>query len=61
VCPKTGDVYTGEWRNGKKEGYGTFIWAKNGARYEGEWVNNIQHGKGTYIKANGDIHKGEWR
>lgn len=31
-----GRSYEGSFKNGKREGYGTFIW-NTGAKYEGEW------------------------
>jgi hypothetical protein len=33
VCPDTGNRYTGEWKDGKKDGLGLQIWAVNGTRY----------------------------
>ncbi|TMW68931.1 hypothetical protein Poli38472_001087 [Pythium oligandrum] len=38
--------YTGEWQDGKKHGYGVFVYA-NGSKYEGEWFHDLRHGKGT--------------
>ena len=34
-----GDVYSGEWTDGKKHGTGTYRWA-NGKVFEGLWENN---------------------
>ncbi len=33
---ENGIVYTGEWLDGMKDGYGEQIWP-DGTRYEGEW------------------------
>jgi hypothetical protein len=41
-----GDVYIGEWREGKKEGTGTMKWAF-GDKYEGEWLADKMHGQGS--------------
>ena len=47
-----GNVYTGMWKNGKREGMGTYILSKNsrfaGNRYAGHWENDMMHGNGTY-------------
>jgi len=50
--------YFGEWENGLKHGYGTFIW-ENGAKYFGEYKDGKQHGQGTYTWAAGDKYIGE--
>ena len=39
--------YIGEWKNGKKNGVGTFTYA-SGGKYIGEWQHNRKHGRGTY-------------
>lgn len=39
------DVYTGDFKNGLKEGNGVYTYA-NGDKYTGEWKNNLQHGIG---------------
>ncbi len=40
-CGKTkfanGNIYWGEFKDGNKEGYGTFEWA-DGERYIGQWM-----------------------
>ena len=33
------DIYQGEWRAGKANGYGVFV-DTNGSMYEGEWLND---------------------
>ena len=37
------DVYEGEWRDDKANGYGVYVHV-NGARYEGHWKNDLQDG-----------------
>ena len=51
----SGNRYTGQWRNGKKDGFGTMVWIwdnKNNPRerfsYEGYWKNGQEHGYGIY-------------
>lgn len=41
-----GDIYQGEWKEGKACGAGIFI-DKLGSMYEGEWYNDLYHGRGT--------------
>jgi hypothetical protein len=41
-----GDIYQGEWKEGKACGKGVFI-DQAGSMYEGEWKNDAYHGKGT--------------
>lgn len=40
-----GDIYQGEWQNGKAHGAGVFCDMK-GSMYIGEWENDMQHGQG---------------
>jgi hypothetical protein len=43
----SGDVYEGEWVNGKFQGKGTYIW-KNGQKYQGEYFEGLRHGDGDF-------------
>jgi len=40
-----GDIYQGEWKQGKANGQGTFV-DTNGSMYKGQWLNDVYHGKG---------------
>lgn len=40
-----GEVYEGEWSNGKIEGKGVFF-REDGTSYTGEWMNGKQNGYG---------------
>lgn len=51
--------YTGEWKNDKKHGQGTFRW-ENGMSYEGEWANNKRNGLGTFTWPNKQVFTGQW-
>jgi len=42
-----GDIYEGNWVDGKKQGQGTYR-NKKGEFYEGYWVNGKMEGKGIY-------------
>lgn len=44
---QTAAVYTGDWKNNLKHGFGSQTWS-NGNKYEGEWQNSKRHGHGTY-------------
>lgn len=51
--------YVGEFKEGKRHGFGTFYYA-NGAKYQGEWDNNVKHGQGIFIFEDGNIYSGEF-
>ena len=46
----TGNSYTGEFIDGKRNGKGKYIWS-NGDWYEGKWKNNVFNGYGTFYFA----------
>lgn len=48
-----GDIYEGEWKNGKPDGTGTMTYMLGGA-YEGEWKNGKRDGKGVMTFAGSD-------
>ena len=53
--------YEGELKDGKKEGYGKFIWT-NGEYYIGQWVNDEREGKGILYYNNNKIkYEGEFK
>jgi len=54
-----GNVYTGQWQDGQRNGKGVMTWA-NGDRYEGEFAGDLRHGQGTFIKADGTRYSGVW-
>ncbi len=51
--------YKGEFRENKKQGKGTYIWA-NGNRYEGDFVDDEPSGRGKFTFASGDQYEGEY-
>jgi S1-C subfamily serine protease len=71
-CPKSGffhncagtfywedqRAYIGEWKGGKKDGYGMFI-SKYG-HYVGDWKQDRKHGFGTLSLKSGHKHTGKW-
>ena len=56
----SGNMYEGDWVDGKIEGVGTLTYT-DGDRYVGSWSDGQMHGTGTYYYASGDIYEGEWR
>ena len=55
-----GDKYTGEWKNDKRHGQGTYTHA-NGDKYVGNFKDEKYHGQGTYTYANGDKYVGNFK
>lgn len=51
-----GDVFEGEWKCDKANGYGIYI-HKNGARYEGNWKDDFQDGYGIETWADGSKYE----
>jgi hypothetical protein len=55
-----GDKFFGEFRNHKRNGFGTYTW-KNGNKYAGEFVNDKIEGQGTFSFNNGNRYVGPFR
>ena len=57
---KNGDVYDGDWYEGKKDGFGKMTYA-NGDIYDGEWEDDCQHGNGKMTYKNDNFeYFGSW-
>jgi len=55
-----GDIYVGQWRAGKKNGRGTYTYAKDSTKLVGDWENGkIQVGK--WVFPNGTFYSGKFR
>ena len=55
-----GDYYTGEIKDGKRHGEGTFTF-EHGNTYVGQWKDDKKHGLGKATFASGQVsHDGEW-
>jgi hypothetical protein len=54
----SGDKYKGEWKDGKKNGRGTYTWA-NGAKCESSYREDLTIGISDCIQNNGDRYVGE--
>ena len=53
-----GDSFAGEFKEGKRNGQGTYTYA-NGSKYVGEFKDDNYNGQGTQLFANGDKYVGE--
>ena len=56
-----GDMYVGEFQNGKKNGQGTYTFATSGNKYVGEYKNDMRSGNGTATYETGDKYVGEFK
>ena len=60
-----GDKYTGEFKDGKKHGKGTFNFLANnsfkGDKYVGEFKDDRRNGQGTYTHSFGNGYVGEFK
>jgi len=55
----SGDVFEGEFQNGRIEGRGSLT-DKAGNRYVGTFKDSLRHGKGVEKMATGDIYEGQF-
>ena len=55
-----GNVYEGEWKEGKKHGRGKETYA-TGNVYDGEWLEGRKHGRGKQTLADGSLYDGEFQ
>jgi len=53
-------TYAGDWKDDKRDGYGTFFWNKS-SLYAGEWKNDLREGHGERIWPNGNKYIGEYK
>ena len=54
-----GDIYTGEWAAGKKEGNGTYIFKATEAKVAGTWAANVLV-SGTFSDKYGNAYTGDF-
>ena len=52
--------YSGQFKDNKKDGQGTFIYPLGG-KYVGEWKENEKSGQGTYTSSSGAKYVGEFK
>ncbi|KAH3745500.1 2-isopropylmalate synthase [Pelomyxa schiedti] len=57
---KDGDVYEGEFSNGKREGKGVYGFG-DGRVYDGQWKAGLRHGRGRMVYPDGSVYSGQWK
>merc|ERR1719295_301397 len=55
-----GSTYAGGYVNGRKEGWGTYVWP-DGSVYKGEWMKDKQDGYGKFVWADGNVYEGSFK
>ena len=56
---KNGDVYFGEFYNGRRHGYGVYQWA-NGDMWYGAYRGGYRDGYGMLVKPDRHVYYGKW-
>lgn len=56
-----GDIYEGEWEQGVRHGFGTYVWTDVGDSYIGSWRDGNIDGSGDYFWKDGRIYRGQWK
>eukprot|EP01088_Endostelium_zonatum_P018011 TRINITY_DN55_c0_g1_i1.p1 TRINITY_DN55_c0_g1~~TRINITY_DN55_c0_g1_i1.p1 ORF type:complete len:227 (-),score=65.28 TRINITY_DN55_c0_g1_i1:113-793(-) len=56
----SGDVFMGQYQNGKRNGYGTYVHA-NGDYYKGMYRNGLKEGRGEERTVDGETYIGEFK
>ncbi len=56
----TGDMYSGNFKDGYRSGQGTYIYA-NGESYVGSYNDHKRNGYGTYYWPDGGFYAGNWK
>ena len=51
-----GDQYEGGFKDGKKHGQGTYIFANSKEKYVGEWMEDMMTGEGTFTMREGHVY-----
>jgi len=54
-----GDIYSGQWVNGKKHGHGSYLYKETGAQLEGKWSAGAVI-EGTFTDSFGGTYTGEF-
>jgi hypothetical protein len=59
IWKDNGDMYEGEWKDGKLSGQGVYTWA-DGRRYEGEYKDGDRSGRGVQWLPDERTYDGAW-
>ena len=54
----TNAKYWGNWKDGKRNGYGVLTYNDGTSMYKGNWLNDEKHGFGNYFWNDGDQYEG---
>jgi hypothetical protein len=54
-----GDVYDGNWKDGKQHGHGVFV-TLDGDIYNGGWNEGLYHGYGVFVWSAGKVYRGDY-
>ena len=54
-----GHIFEGQFANGKRNGYGRYIF-QNGNYYIGQFNNDNYEGIGKFVKQNGEVEEGRY-
>ena len=57
----TGDIFSGEYIDGKRNGKGRMYFHQKQEIFEGEWSNDRRQGEGFVINKQGIVSSGEFR
>lgn len=57
---RNGEVYQGDFKDGKKHGFGIYKWT-DGSVFEGWYSEDRKEGHGKFRSANNKIFEGEWK
>ena len=58
TAPGGAPTYTGEGRDGMRNGHGVLTFDKEGkAKYAGGWKDDLKHGRGTMISSSGNVYE----
>ncbi|NXC37447.1 MORN3 protein, partial [Campylorhamphus procurvoides] len=65
IWKRTGAIYSGDWKFGKRDGYGTYsipdpVTKEYRKVYTGWWENGQRTGQGVSFYPNGERYEGEW-
>lgn len=55
-----GDTYVGNWKEGKPNGYGIYLWSDGNAFYQGQFLDGKWHGYGVIFKKGYSKYIGQW-
>lgn len=57
----TGDLYVGDYTDGKRVGHGRILYAEKQEIFDGDWSNDRRQGEGTILNIRGEIYSGDFR